>query len=324
MVNLKYILATVGLLCFSIAMQAQITFYFEPSQSVSTNLRDKMNSNISALLTEINKAGVNGSDISFAGINIEDGAKERMIALWRDARFICNHTVNVSKCYQDYQGFQARDISITMRPTDGSYSGSRERELTISLNKNGTITGIRLAWEMQESKESILKSSSAVSDARERYEILKWLEDFRCYYNEKNIKALNQIYSDDALIITGSVVLQKRTSSDFNKAIENNANYKIQSKQEYLNRLNDIFRSNRKIKVEFDSIEVRRHGSRPHIYGVTLRQKWNSGSYRDEGWLFLLWDFNNPDYPQIYVRTWQPVDARKEERPTVYSFPYSN
>lgn len=313
-----------GMLLLPDILHSQITFYFTPSQNVSITLRDKMNKNISSLLTEINRAGMSHEDLTYIGIDIENGAKERLNALWYDAKFICNHTINSSLCYEDHQGYQARDIPITMLSSDQTEGLLKEREITISLNKQGVITGLRLAWEIQQSKESILKSSSVVSDARERYEILKWLEDFRCYYNEKNIKALNQIYSDDALIITGSVVLQKRTSSDFNKAIENNANYKIQSKQEYLYRLSDIFRSNRKIKVEFDSIEVRRHGSRPHIYGVTLRQKWNSGSYRDEGWLFLLWDFNNPDYPQIYVRTWQPVDARKEERPTVYSFPYSN
>ena len=318
---LKYIFLIIGVMLSS-ELHSQIRFTFESSPSVGADLKAVMDNNISVLLTEINRAGMNDDNLNLSGINMEDGAKDRLNALWQDSRIICNATINRSKCLEDYQGFQARDISVTMRSVDGSQS--EVRELTVSLNKKGVITGVRPAWEFQESKESILKSSSAVTDTRERYEILKWVEDFRCYYNEKNLKALGQIYSDDALIITGSVVMQRKNSSDFNTLIENSASYKVQSKEAYLNRLASVFRSNRRVKVEFDNIEVRRHGSRPHIYGVTLRQKWSTDSYHDEGWLFLLWDFNNPDYPQIYVRTWQPLDVEKKDRPNVYSFPYSN
>lgn len=318
---LKYIFLIIGVMLSS-ELHSQIRFTFESSPSVGADLKAVMDNNISALLTEINRAGMNDDNLNLSGINMEDGAKDRLNALWQDSRIICNATINRSKCLEDYQGFQARDISVTMRSVDGSQS--EVRELTVSLNKKGVITGVRPAWEFQESKESILKSSSAVTDTRERYEILKWVEDFRCYYNEKNLKALGQIYSDDALIITGSVVMQRKNSSDFNTLIENSASYKVQSKEVYLNRLASVFKSNRRVKVEFDNIEVRRHGSRPHIYGVTLRQKWSTDSYHDEGWLFLLWDFNNPDYPQIYVRTWQPLDVEKKDRPNVYSFPYSN
>lgn len=322
MMNILKFVFLMTALMLSCELHSQIMFSFEPSPNVSTSLKSVMDGNISALLTEINRAGMVGDNLDLSGINMEDGARERLNSLWQDSRIICNSTINRSKCLEDYQGFQARDISVTMKSSDGSEPVSRE--LTVSLNKAGVITGVRPAWEFQESKESILKSSSAVTDTRERYEILKWVEDFRCYYNEKNLKALGQIYSDDALIITGSVVMQRKNSSDFNSLIENNASYKVQSKEVYLNRLASVFKSNRRINVEFDNIEVRRHGSRPHIYGVTLRQKWSTDSYHDEGWLFLLWDFNNPDYPQIYVRTWQPLDVEKKDRPTVYSFPYSN
>ena len=305
-------------------MKAQITFSFDQTQGVSLSLKEKMDRNISALLTEINQAGMSGKSLNLSNVDMEEEAKRRLIALWSDTKFICTSTINHSLCLKDYQGFQARDIPIVMKYMDETGNQTTNRELTISLNKSGVITGVRLAWEFQQSKESILKASSKVTDSRERYEILKWIEDFRCYYNERNIKALDQIYSDDALIITGSIVMSQGKRSDFHKYLENNTSYKVQSKSEYISKLSSIFSSGRKIRVEFDSIEIKRHGSRPHIYGVTLRQKWQSGSYRDEGWLFLLWDFNNPDYPQIYVRTWQPLNIRKDERPNVYSFPYSN
>ena len=48
-----------------------------------------------------------------------------------------------------------------------------------------------------------------------------------------------------------------------------------------------------------------KHGAKPNIYGVILHQDWKTSTYMDDGWLFLLWDFNDPEKPQIHVRTWQ-------------------
>ena len=56
-----------------------------------------------------------------------------------------------------------------------------------------------------------------------------------------------------------------------------------------------------------------------NIYGVTLHQAWRSSTYNDDGWLFLLWDFNNEEQPQILVRTWQEDKAAASEG--VFSIP---
>ena len=321
MKSLRYILLLIVLM-ITINLKSQVKFSFKDGIENSP-LKEKMESNITQLLTEINRAGISNEKLNLSNIQMEEEAKSRLYALCEDLCIVCNNVFNQSSCLEDYQGFQIREIPVLITPKD-SPDNPLNRELTISLNKNGIITGARLAWELEEGVNTILKNSSNISDSRERLEILKWVEDFRCYYNEKNIKALSQIYSDDALIITGSIVKSQKRNADFNKFIDNNVNYKVQSKEQYINKLSEIFKSCRRINVEFDSIEVKRHGSRPHIYGVTLRQKWNSGTYKDSGWLFLLWDFNNPEYPQIYVRTWQPTDMAKEELPNVYSFPYSN
>ena len=58
--------------------------------------------------------------------------------------------------------------------------------------------------------------------------------------------------------------------------------------------------------MKFDHISLMRHSSKENIYGVTLHQTWQTSGYSDEGWLFLLWDFSDPEHPQIHVRTWQP------------------
>ena len=42
------------------------------------------------------------------------------------------------------------------------------------------------------------------------------------------------------------------------------------------------------------------------FYVVTLRQRYVSDNYSDDGWLFLSWDFTDPNKPLVHVRTWQP------------------
>jgi len=43
------------------------------------------------------------------------------------------------------------------------------------------------------------------------------------------------------------------------------------------------------------------------VYGISMRQSYTSTNYSDEGYLFLLIDFND-DKPKIYVRAWQPKE----------------
>ena len=299
----KIALSLCFLLC-GLTCRAGIAFQFAANTISNGPLKTRMESNISALLTEIDRAGRNGSPLNLTGIDMEPEAKKRLIALWGDAHFICDKQTNVYKCLNDSQGYQVRDIPVTIRPLDASYEQSLNRELTISLSKTGVITGVRPALENHDIKSML--SAGGVEDVRQRREILKWVEDFRCYYNEKNLRSLTQIYSDDALIITGSVVQQRKTIGDVGVKYDSKINYKHQSKEEYIKNLSRVFGSNSRINVEFDNIAVVRHPAKTNIYGVTLRQKWQSGSYRDEGWLFLLWDFSDPERPQIHVRTWQP------------------
>ena len=135
MMNILKFVFLMTALMLSCELHSQIMFSFEPSPNVSTSLKSVMDGNISALLTEINRAGMVGDNLDLSGINMEDGARERLNSLWQDSRIICNSTINRSKCLEDYQGFQARDISVTMKSSDGSEPVSRE--LTVSLNKAG-------------------------------------------------------------------------------------------------------------------------------------------------------------------------------------------
>ena len=153
----------------------------------------------------------------------------------------------------------------------------------------------------------VLIKGTDVSDKRRRLEILKFVEAFRSFYDEKDIKSLQQIYSDDALIITGKVIMKKTIVGD-HPSLKPEIVYNKQNKKQYLDRLAVIFKNNKFIKVTFDDIQVVRHPAKPNFYGVTLRQNWKTSQYEDDGYVFLLWEFpeNEDESPLIHIRTWQP------------------
>ncbi|RLC49835.1 MAG: nuclear transport factor 2 family protein, partial [Candidatus Cloacimonadota bacterium] len=45
------------------------------------------------------------------------------------------------------------------------------------------------------------------------------------------------------------------------------------------------------------------------VYGMQIGQYYYSSDYRDKGYLFLMFDLENPDEPKIMVRSWQPEKA---------------
>ena len=59
----------------------------------------------------------------------------------------------------------------------------------------------------------------------------------------------------------------------------------------------------------YSDFRILRHPTMDGIYGVTLRQRYSSDRYSDDGYLFLLWDFRDRSMPVIHVRTWQPASS---------------
>jgi hypothetical protein len=216
-------------------------------------------------------------------------------------------------------GYEVRGILITLQPTADNYKGSTSRELAISFAPDGLITGVNMTME-NNSYQDIINNGMDVTDTRRRLEILKFVEDFRSYYDEKDLEALRNIYSEDALIITGKVVQRRNLGSD-QARMKPEIEYSKLNKEQYMSRLATTFRNNKFIKVKFDDITVRRHRAKEGFYAVTLRQDWQSSNYSDNGYVFLLWEFKEGSSPVVHVRTWQPemVGNRKLDPDEVFT-----
>lgn len=146
----------------------------------------------------------------------------------------------------------------------------------------------------------------AVTDAGNRKMILNYVEHLRMSYVTKDIDFLEQLFSERALIVVGTVI-RTRPQTENKYLPPEQVKYNIKSKREYLDRLRLVFENNRQIDVRFSDFHIMRHPTQPAIYGVSLRQHYASDHYSDDGYLFLLWDFKDPHAPEIHVRTWQPA-----------------
>lgn len=307
---------------FAVSATAQeVTFHFTDG-IYNAGLKAKMERSVSALLTEINAAAEQGRSPNLNGVTTSEAAT-RLMRTWENFGFVCQSDAK-SICYGLVSGYQARGIQVTLTRQPEDYNESKTRELAISFDKVGNITSV--VFTSNNNRLSIPKGESEVYDARRRNEILKFVEDFRNYYIEKDLNSLRQIYSDDALIITGKVNYTRDEGGDYAARVKKKTTYTVQDKEGYLSNLSAMFRRNKYIDVQFDDIMISPANSdaMPNYYGVYLVQHWtsvnkNGGKYQDTGYLFLLWDFNE-EPPVVHVRAWQPKDTPDEDFITIDDF----
>lgn len=267
-------------------------------------IKTKMEQTISAILTEANAAHDAKRELNYSALGIPSSVQGALSALWDNSPFISMDSEIVERCVTTGTGYQVRNIPLILSPLNPTDVAEDEdyQEAVVSFDKQGNLISFYLSISMN-LYMNVIRENKEITDLRRRQLILDYVEQFRTAYNQKDLDFLEAIFSDDALIITGTVV--KRKTSD-GIPLPDKITYKKQDKQTYLTNLARVFRNNTTIRVTFDEIEVMRHPVNKDFYGVTLHQGYTSDNYHDDGYLFLLWDFRDEQQPQIHVRTWQP------------------
>ena len=270
-------------------------------------LKQQMEHAVSAVMSEINRSHEkNLSTLVIPEKYMDNDALAELNQLWQNDRIRCVEEEVVERVLTTHNGYQVRNIPLIVN----SAAGGEElgyQEAVVNFDKQGVITSFY--YTINPELYSKLRMNQMadrryeVTDIKDRMMILDYVEHFRTSYNQKDLKFLRQVFSDDALIITGKVVKVRKSEvvPSGNKII-----YTTQTKQQYLTNLAQAFKSNSYIKVTFDDVVIVEHPTIRGIYGVTVHQKWNTARYSDEGYVFMLWDLRQPDTPQIHVRTWQP------------------
>ena len=310
---MKRFFLTLFLLGGVIAAQAQpVTFTVSDGLS-NQSLREKIEKNLSTLLTSFNDSYHDEADLDLSWVSIAPDAKDALDMLWANMPFHCEEEEIVDRILTTYSGYQVRNVPIELKADGGN---NDYQELVIDMEKDGTVSRVNLALQSHLYRK-VISDGSEVTDLRCRQMILDYVEQFRTAYNRKDIDFLDNVFSDDALIITGKVV--RRKPGDRAAVLKETPDivYTQQRKHEYIEKLRTkVFPAAKYIQVTFTDIKVSKHPSVDGYYGVMLRQGYKSSNYSDDGYLFMIWDFRDESHPQIHVRTWQPywLDDGKTQR----------
>ena len=203
-------------------------------------------------------------------------------------------------------GFEVRDIRVRIGRQD--FEDDLDQYLVFTLDPDGYILDVRFAIETHQ-YHTIINDGKRLDDLALRHKILQFVEIFRTAYCRKDLGFIEKAFSEDALIIVGRKLKSTPAQSDIWKQSllsRERIAFIRRDKVTYINKLKEAFEKNAFIEVNFDKIEITRHNLIPNIYGVTLKQRWRSSSYSDEGYLFLMIDFEDENRPLIHVRAWQP------------------
>ena len=270
-------------------------------------------SNLAAVLTEINRAQKAKESVSVKNLRMDEFAKKSLPRLWAVTPFYCDDEEVVERCWVFKNGtMMVSHIPLIITPEDENFGLGTYQEAVVEFDTKGQLIDFRFALDAQTAES--MERCGTVVDKEKQMIILQYVERFRTAYNQKDISTIEKMFSDDALIITGRVVMAKPQGD---QGAQFKVEYNKQNKQQYISNLRRAFLRNKWIDVKFSQIgENGEDGGCAGItqstkdktkYGVRLRQSWKSSNYSDEGYLFLLWEFpEDGGDPIIHVRTWQP------------------
>lgn len=191
-------------------------------------------------------------------------------------------------------------------------------DVVFTFNKEGKIENVAFGLGKDSTNDIMCKQATGWDDMTKEM-VMEFLENYKTAYCLKRLNYIETIFSDDAIIITGNVVKRKETPvmNERQVSIEGNEiiTYNRQTKKEYIDRLRNVFRRNEFINIHFTNNEVQwlEKFKDEKVYAIRLGQEYNSTSYADMGYLFLLVDMTNREEPLIKIRTWQPSEITLDE-----------
>ena len=293
----------------STGLEAQHYTDFEFYDTAPANTRRTMQNNANAVFRQIHESHFNGrQSINLSRTNATQDAIDNIRSLWNTSQFYCQVPDLMRPILRmPNGGWQVRNIPVFF--VAGATPEERNLGIVMEFTAAGLINDIYIALP-EHQYEDFFRGATGVTDLRRRQLIVDFVENFRTAYNRKDLPLIEQVFSNDALIITGKVV---RSHGDSPNPMGVSVEYVTHNKATYIEGLRRVFQRNAWLNINFEEIEVMMHPGNPNVYGVTLKQHWNASNYSDVGWLFLMIDFRDENNPLIWVRTWQPPEVPKND-----------
>ena len=180
-------------------------------------------------------------------------------------------------------------------------------DVVFTLDHDGKIDNVSFALS-DHAISDIMKKSERFGSIEQKQQIIRFMENYKTAYCLGRIDYIESVFADNALILVGHTLKQgKNIDSMYRGKLKNeDVEYIKLNKSEYIERLRRLFVTNEFVNIHFEETEIKKVGGDDKVYGIQIAQNYNSISYADFGYLFLMFDLTNTAEPKIYVRSWQP------------------
>lgn len=221
--------------------------------------------------------------------------------------------------------FKSANGNVVARGLQMSFSfksGTKKtfvEDVVFTFDKDKKIDNVAFGLGQMAEDDILCKYAPGWKDET-RELIMEFMESYKTAYCLKRLDYIKSIFADDAIIIIGNVARPRMVQSSsrerpVSREGQNVIRYNRYTKDEYLRNLERCFKRNEFINIRFLNNEVQwlEKYDKEELFAIQIGQEYNSTTYGDKGYLFLLVDMTDHDSPQIKIRTWQPNEVALEK-----------
>ena len=297
---------------------SEFTIKIPPIQSGNEQVTNSQDYNIEILNLEPAKKYPEQINTSISSIikNIESRNLNNVRSLFTESGWDdINYMMNYGKAKLMSHNFELKVLKINNEyavrkiPMYFTFESNKQfvEDLVFYFNDSLKVTGITFSISDVAINEIKSKKSEWGTNL-EKYQIIRFMENYKTAYCFERLDYIEKIFADEALIIVGKRLKYAPAALSENGYRLKNKQFKYvkKSKSDYLKKLKMVFKSNEYINIHFEDNVVKKGNKGDKVYGIQIAQSYTSTNYSDKGYLFLLIDFKDSLNPLIYVRAWQP------------------
>lgn len=217
---------------------------------------------------------------------------------------------------QFFKGFNGEVVARGLQMSFDFSRGTKRsfvEDVVFTFNQEKKICNVTLGLGQVAANDILCKHAAWGDERREM--MMEFLENYKTAYCLKDYEYIKNVFADDAIIITGRVIkrannngLSRNDEMPMSNQGRDAIKYSKQTKAQYLKNLKRCFDNNEMINIHFTNNDIQRLDKIEGCtqFGIQIGQEYNSTTYADKGYLFLLVDMTDQQQPQIKIRTWQP------------------
>lgn len=225
----------------------------------------------------------------------------------------------------DIKFFKSSGGNVVARGLQMSFSfksGTKKtfvEDVVFTFDKNKKISNVAFGLGQVAENDILCKYAPGWKDET-RELIMEFMESYKTAYCLRRLDYIRDIFADDAVIIIGNVARRRAKQATYQERPitlegQETIRYNRYTKDEYLRNLKRCFDRNEFINIRFSNNEVQwlEKFEKEELFAIQIGQEYNSTTYGDKGYLFLLVDMTDHKSPQIKIRTWQPNEVSMDK-----------